>query len=376
MFDDLTLPGTPGGRGDLYRGVDRLDGVVLHIHALQQLVKRRVKHNVGGARLRNAAGMVRHPVSAGAIAINPIANACLILIGTNFEYIRPDGGIRAASSREPWKAMFLYTLWMTQSSRTLRGVCRKRRHCCGFRVKRLVEGSDLLMHLVLLLSLTIGLDLLGVLLQCGGKTAVASGVADEVEEVGVGGRDGRAQSCEARVADRAWWQPGVPVSVVGRGGLQVRGMDDASPAAVEQRRVDDRGVGGKGHALGKAIDENPCDERPLRILANLFFDQRRHRDGSRDVAGHAQRCGGLAEAVDHSSEHLHRCCVAGEVVSVWKEVAFEGGGMLTGGGPWRDQLGVLTRGGEEGSARTETGGLDSLRDVEELKPSGTVRVRV
>jgi hypothetical protein len=37
---------------------------------------------------------VRHPVSAGASVTNPTANACLILIGTNFKYIYPQAGCR------------------------------------------------------------------------------------------------------------------------------------------------------------------------------------------------------------------------------------------------------------------------------------------
>ena len=45
---------------------------------------------------------VRHPVSDGATAINPIANACLILIGTNFKYIRLDRGIRIRPPGKSW----------------------------------------------------------------------------------------------------------------------------------------------------------------------------------------------------------------------------------------------------------------------------------
>src|SRR5580698_6848945 len=54
---------------------------------------------------------VRHPVRAGASATNPTAKACLILISTNFKYIRPDtncplGGILKRNSDHGFLYLF------------------------------------------------------------------------------------------------------------------------------------------------------------------------------------------------------------------------------------------------------------------------------
>ena len=53
------------------------------------------------------------------------------------------------------------------------------------------------------MSLTIGLDLSGVLLEIDGKAGVTGGVADKVEVIGFGRVHGGAESGEAWVADGA-----------------------------------------------------------------------------------------------------------------------------------------------------------------------------
>jgi hypothetical protein len=63
---------------------------------------------------------------------------------------------------------------------------------------------------------------------------VAVGVGDEVEVAGLGGVDGGAEGGEAGVADGAGGQAGVAVSVVGRGGLEVGGIDGPAPAVLEE----------------------------------------------------------------------------------------------------------------------------------------------
>src|ERR1700677_83948 len=204
----------------------------------------------------------------------------------------------------------------------------------------------------MLLGLPVGLDLLVVFLETGGKTAVPGGVAYKIEKVRLGWRYCCAQGRKAGVTDGTGWQASVPVGVVRRRGLQVRGVNDAAPSAVKERCIDDGGIRGERNVLGEAVDEDPGNEGPLRILANLFFDERSHGDGAGDVASDAKRRGRLAEAVDHGGQDQQRRSVAREVISVWKQVAFEGVWMRAGGHPCLDELGVLALGREEGGARS------------------------
>ncbi len=138
------------------------------------------------------------------------------------------------------------------------------------------------------LGLTVGLDLLVVLLETDGEPGVAGGVADEVEVVGLGGVQGCTEGGYSGVGDGAGRQAGVLVGVVGRGGLEVGGVDGAAPAVVEQGGVDDGGVSGEGYRPGEAVGEDAGDEWAFGLLAYLFFDQRGHGDG----AGH----GGVVDA--------------------------------------------------------------------------------
>jgi len=75
----------------------------------------------------------------------------------------------------------------------------------------------------------------------------------------------------------------------------------------------------------------------------------------------------LTEAADHGGEHLFGRGVAGEVVGVGEEIAFERGGVRAIGG---DELGVLALGGEEFFSWGEAGGFDCLRDVEDVEAFG------
>src|ERR1035437_10861815 len=72
------------------------------------------------------------------------------------------------------------------------------------------------------------LDLLGVLREGGGETAVALGVRDEVEIVALGRGDGGFERGYAGVANGARRQTGVAIGVVGRVELKVGGVDGTS----------------------------------------------------------------------------------------------------------------------------------------------------
>ena len=48
------------------------------------------------------------------------------------------------------------------------------------------------------------------------------------------------------------------VGVVGRGGLEVGGVDGAAVAVFEQGGVDDGGIGGQGHALARRLRKTPA----------------------------------------------------------------------------------------------------------------------
>ena len=220
-------------------------------------------------------------------------------------------------------------------------------------------------------GLAVGLDLLVVLLETDGEAGVSGGVADEVEVVGLGGVQGCAEGGYAGVGDGARGEAGVFVGVVGRGGLEVGGVDGAAPAVVEQGGVDDGGVGGEGHGPGEAVGEDAGDEGAFGLLAYLFFDERGHGDG----AGHggvvdAELGGGLAEAADHGGEDLEGRGVAGEAVGVGEEVAFERFGVGAWGEEIGDEFDVLALGGEEGFAFGEAGGFDCGGDVEDVEALG------
>ena len=180
---------------------------------------------------------------------------------------------------------------------------------------------------------------------------MTGGVADEVEVVGAGWAHGGSEGGEAGIGDGPGGQAGVFVSVIGRWRLEVGGVDGAAPAIVEQGGVDDGGVGGQGDALGEAVDEDACYQGALRVLANLFFNERGHDDGMGNVVVEAELGGCLAEAAHHGGEDLERCGVAGELIGVGEEIAFERYGGRSVGGEGRDELGVLALGGEEGVPR-------------------------
>lgn len=180
----------------------------------------------------------------------------------------------------------------------------------------------------MLFGLAIGLDLLGVLLEIDRETGVAGGIADKVKVVGLGGVHRGAQGCQAGVGDWPGRRAGVFVGVVGRGRLQVRGVDGAAPAVVEQGGVNDGWVGGQGHGFSEAVDEDPGYEGPLGVLTYLFFNEGGQDDGLGHVGlADTELRALLAEAVNHRGEDLKRCGVAGEAVGVGKEVAFEGFGV-------------------------------------------------
>ena len=71
------------------------------------------------------------------------------------------------------------------------------------------------------------------LLEGGGEAAVALGVGDEEEVVGLGGVEGGLEGGHSGVADGAGGQAGVDVGVVGRGVLEVGGVDGSAPPIVE-----------------------------------------------------------------------------------------------------------------------------------------------
>src|ERR1035437_3151191 len=89
----------------------------------------------------------------------------------------------------------------------------------------------------------VGLYLLRVLFEGGGEAAVALGVGDEVEIVGVGWGERGFECGDAGIADRARRQPGMAVGVVWRRGLEVGFVDCAAITAFEQGGIDHAGVG-------------------------------------------------------------------------------------------------------------------------------------
>ena len=223
----------------------------------------------------------------------------------------------------------------------------------------------------MLFCLAVRLDLLGVLLEIDGEAGVAGGVADKVEVVGLGGMKGGAEGGYAGVGDRTRGQARVFVGVVGRGGLEVGGVDGAAPAVVQQSGVDHSRIGGQGHGPGEAVGEDTGYEGAFGLLADLLLDDRGHGHGWDDVgAVEAELRGGLAEAVDHGGEHLERGGVAGEAVGVGEEVAFERLGVGAGREEVGDEFGVLALGGEEGVAFGEPGGFDGGGDVEDVEALG------
>ena len=73
------------------------------------------------------------------------------------------------------------------------------------------------------------------LLEVDGEAGVTGRIADEIKVIGLGGMESSPEGGDAGVADGPRRQAGVFVGVVGRGRLEVRGVDGAAPAVVQQR---------------------------------------------------------------------------------------------------------------------------------------------
>ena len=158
------------------------------------------------------------------------------------------------------------------------------------------------------------------------------------------------------------------VGIVGRGVLQVRGVDGAAIEVVKERGIDDAGIGGERHVLREAVDKDSGNERAFGVLGDLFFDQGGEYDRSREVGGgKVELGGGLAEALDHGGKDLGGRGVAGEAVGVREEVALERG---RAGGEVGDEAGLGVGGGKQAAAGGETGGFDGLGDVEKVVALG------
>src|ERR1700761_8711545 len=125
---------------------------------------------------------------------------------------------------------------------------------------------------LVLFGLAIGLHLPGVLLEIDREAGVTGGIADKVQVVGLGWVHRGAEGSYARIGDRSGGETGVLVGVVGRGELEVRGVDGAAPAVVEEGGVDHGWVGCEWHGFGEAVDEDSSYEGALGVLTDLFFD--------------------------------------------------------------------------------------------------------
>ena len=75
------------------------------------------------------------------------------------------------------------------------------------------------------------------------------------------------------------------VGVVGGVRVELALVDDAGPGAVEQRGVDDGGVGLEGHAGAEAVFKDAGDEGALGGDADLALDEGGHGDDAVRVSG-------------------------------------------------------------------------------------------
>src|SRR5260370_4519622 len=121
-----------------------------------------------------------------------------------------------------------------------------------------------------LLGLTVGLLLFTVLFETSGKAAVTGCITHKIKVIGLCRGDCGLESRHSGVADGAGGQTGVAVGVVGGWGLEVRGVDGAAPAVVEQGRGDHGGIGGERYSLAKPVDEDSGYEGAVGGLAYLF----------------------------------------------------------------------------------------------------------
>lgn len=212
-------------------------------------------------------------------------------------------------------------------------------------------------------------DVGGVLGEGGGEAGVAGAIADEVEVARSGGMKHGPEGGEAGIGDGAGGKAGVAVGVIGGVGFEVRGIDGATVAAIEQGGVDDGGIGLEGHALREAILKDAGDEWPLGALRDLFFDDGGKGDGAEGVRAETEAGGALAEALDHDGEHGGGRGVAREAVGIRVEEALERGGVAA-----RDEIGdeggVAALGGEDVPGRAEAGGLRGVGDVEDVEAFG------
>ena len=211
--------------------------------------------------------------------------------------------------------------------------------------------------------------MLGVFGEGSGEDSVTCAGADEVEEVGLRGMLHGAQGGQAGIADGARGETRVAVGVVGRVGLQIRGVDGAAEAVFEQSGIDDRGIGLERHAADEPVLKDAGDERTFIALSYFFFDDGGEDDGTEGVAAGAELGRLLAESLHHDAEHLHARGVAREAVGVWEEEAFKRLRTLAGDKVC-DELGVGTFGLEEVWCGAETGGGDGLCDVEDVVALG------
>ena len=163
----------------------------------------------------------------------------------------------------------------------------------------------------MLLRPAVGLDLLGMLLEVGGEAAVAGGIADEIEVVGLGRVKGSPQGGDSGVADGPGRQAGVVVGVVRRGRLQVGGVDGAAPAVFQQRGVDDGGSVASGMPLASRLTKTPATRGRSVSWLTSFSISGGHDDGRGPCWFGRGRAGVLT--------WRKRCTMA---VSIWSGVAW------------------------------------------------------